>query len=84
MMHNKSADGFMNILRSGYNTVKNIHDKVKSGKYISRGADFLLSNPITSSILSARPEISGAIGTIGNIAKRAGYGKTKKAKKTKK
>lgn len=55
------GDGFMDVLRSGYNTVKNIHDKVKSGKYISRGTNFLLSNPVSNALLSMKPEIKSAV-----------------------
>jgi len=59
----------MDVLKSGYTAVKGIHDKIKSNKLISRGTDFLLSNPITSTILSARPEIKSAIGTVNKYSK---------------
>ena len=51
------ADGFMDIIRSGYKTLSNLHDKVKSGKYISKATDFALKNPVTNALLSLNPAV---------------------------
>ena len=72
------ADGFMDVLRSGYNTVKNLHDKVKSGKYISRATDFALKNPVTNALLSLNPAVKSGVETVNTAAKKYGYGKNKR------
>lgn len=69
----------MDILKSGYNTLKNVNTKLKDTKIISRAGDFLTSNPITSTILKNNPYISyDTVKSATNIAKSHGYGKKKK------